>query len=126
VATALDTALFTSDVDHDLDFNGTLKDFTYRGAYHGGAASNPGWDLEESIKDETTTSPGPDAGPTPDGGGVSSDGGSVATDGGPGTSDKGGCGCRAGLGRSTSALLLWLLLALLWGRWQGRVRRPRG
>lgn len=125
-STALDTALLTGDVDHDLDFNGTVKDFTYRGAYHGGAANNPGWDLEESIKDETTTSPGPDAGPTPDGGGVSSDGGSVATDGGPGTSDKGGCGCRAGSGRSTSVLLLWLLLVLLWGRRQGRVRRLRG
>jgi MYXO-CTERM domain-containing protein len=126
---AMDTALVSADVDHDLDFNGTVKDFTYRGAYHGGMADNPGWDLEESIKDETTTSPGPDAGPTPDGGGETPDGGtatdaSVSTpDGGTDTDPGGGCGCHAGV-EANAPLPLLLFGMLLVGRWRRR-RRSR-
>lgn len=119
---AIDTALLTSDVDHDRDFNGTLKDFTYRGAYQGGEAVNPGWDLEESIKD-STTSPGPDAGPTPDGGSAP-DGGSSTPDGGPGTSDDGGCGCRAGLRPGPGAPLLLGLMMVI-GGWLMRRRQRR-
>ncbi len=132
---ALDTALVSADLDFDLDFNGTVKDFTYRGAYHGGAADNPGWDLDESIKDEIPTSPGPDAGPAPDGGDVTPDG-STPTDASAATSDAGtetntsdGCGCRAGAGTgpgsskgTPSPLLLFGLIVL--GGWL-RLRRTR-
>lgn len=43
----------TGDTDHGRDFNGFTKDFTYRGAYQGGAGSNPGWQLNAEIKDDS-------------------------------------------------------------------------
>lgn len=45
-------ATIAGDTDYDLDFNGSTKNFTYRGAYHGGAGANPGWQLNAEIKDE--------------------------------------------------------------------------
>ncbi len=45
-------ALVTGDIDHDRDFNGRSKDFTYRGAYQGGEGTNPGWQLDAATKGE--------------------------------------------------------------------------
>jgi hypothetical protein len=41
----------TDDMDHDRDFNGTVRDFTYQGAYKGGLDENPGWQLDAEIKE---------------------------------------------------------------------------
>jgi MYXO-CTERM domain-containing protein len=46
----MDLSSVSTDVDYDLDFNGTTKDFTYRGAYSGQGA-NPGWPLGDGVKD---------------------------------------------------------------------------
>ena len=40
---ALDNSSFNTFQDWDRDFNSTQHDGTYRGAYQGGAGSNPGW-----------------------------------------------------------------------------------
>jgi hypothetical protein len=71
----MDLSSVSSDVDYDLDFNGTQKDFTYRGAYSG-EGTNPGWPPGEGTKD---------GGPGADGGASSSGGG----DGGARSSSSG-------------------------------------
>lgn len=48
--TAIGTTTFTAYTDWDHDFNGTLRDETYRGAYSG-AGMNPGWQLALDFKD---------------------------------------------------------------------------
>ena len=45
----LDTTAIAGDQDFDRDFNGTMKDFRYRGAYHGDG-NNPGWAPDETHK----------------------------------------------------------------------------
>ncbi len=63
----------SSDVDYDLDFNGTKKDFTYRGAYSG-EGTNPGWPPGDGTKD----------------GGAAADGGTSSSGGGDGGASSGG------------------------------------
>lgn len=48
---ALDLSPFEHENDSGRDFNGTTKDFTYRGAYSG-EGENPGWRLDATIKGE--------------------------------------------------------------------------
>ncbi len=83
----IDLSSVSSDVAYNLDFNGTTKDFTYRGAYTG-EGTNPGWSLSDGIKQVGVTQGGDagtgDAGPNDAGSGSDSGG----TPGG-----GGGCGC---------------------------------
>ncbi|HEX8793079.1 MAG TPA: MYXO-CTERM sorting domain-containing protein [Polyangiaceae bacterium] len=81
----MDLSSVSTDVGYDLDFNGTKKDFTYRGAYSG-EGTNPGWPLGDGTKD---------GGPPPDGG--AADGG-----GGDSGSSSGGSGGGGGSGSSSS------------------------
>ena len=46
---AIDFNSINSDIEYDRDFNGTTKDFTFRGAYHGEGA-NTGWALSDELK----------------------------------------------------------------------------
>lgn len=123
----MDLSSVASDVDYDLDFNGTKKDFTYRGAYSGEGA-NPGWPLGDGTKDGgagadggASSSGGGDAGASSGGGssggsssGAGSSSGGGAGDGGASQEDPGGsssskgCGCaQAGSGGS----LAWAFAA---------------
>lgn len=126
---ALDTSLLTEDADYSRDFNGTPKDFTWRGAYQGGEAANPGWDLAESIKEPSGTPPDPDGGLPADAGpgvdasrpdGSAAQDAGVGGDGGTGGSgDGGGCGCGApgragGAGSTAHHLFAALLLGFAW------------
>lgn len=103
----IDLAAAMADADYDRDFNGTQKDFTYRGAYHG-EGTNPGWPLDATRK--PLPSGGVGGGATSGAGGAGGGGvggasgtGSGATSGagaagagnpaGPGE-DEGGCSCR--------------------------------
>jgi len=45
----LDLSFFAAHLDHDLDFDGTVKSRLFRGAYSG-SGSNPGWTLAQEIK----------------------------------------------------------------------------
>ncbi len=101
---ALDLSVVASDVDYDRDFNGTPKGgFTYRGAY-AGEGQNPGWQLDENLKDEVSVGGGSDAGPGGSGDGGRDDGGG----GGSGDGDaSGGCGCASGGGGDDP--MTWLL-----------------
>jgi hypothetical protein len=57
---ALDLATFVKDTGYDTDFNGTSKGaFTFVGAY-AGEGSNPGWALQDDLKNAA----GPSAGKT--------------------------------------------------------------
>ncbi len=85
----------TGDPDYDRDFNGTVKDFTYRGAYNGGESSNPGWHLASEIKDEVAGSDS-DADTDSDADSDTDADGTVPTAPVSGRSiDEDGCGCSA-------------------------------
>ena len=48
---------FTTETDYDLDFNGNIYDWTYRGAYSGNN-TNPGWHLKlDTMPDMKSTAP---------------------------------------------------------------------
>lgn len=116
----MDLSSVSTDVNYDRDFNGTQKDFTYRGAYSG-EGTNPG------MGDGGTSSGGSSGGGgsggsssgSSGGGGSGGSGGGVG-DGGAnqeglaGTSSSKGCGCtQAGAARSdTWAPLLGLAIAI--------------
>lgn len=83
----VDVSKASYDVDHDRDFNGTLKDFTYRGAYQG-EGTNPGWPLSDGFKPETGS------------GGTA---GAAATGGAAGTPASGGAAGATGGNAGTTA-----------------------
>jgi MYXO-CTERM domain-containing protein len=113
---AVDLSMVSNDTDYDRDFNGTKKDFTYRGAYSG-QGMNPGWQLGDGIKDGGATdggSSGASSGGGSSGGGSSSGAGSGSSGGASGSGggdgggngaapgSSGGCGCAMpGDGAST-------------------------
>lgn len=127
---ALDLSSVEGDVDFDRDFNGDVKDLTYRGAYSG-AGDNPGWALDAALKGLPNSGSG-GAGPAGSGGagpagaggatngagGSANTGGSVADDDGGGLDSDEGCSCAVSGGPSTSSWLA-VLLAL------GLLRRAR-
>jgi len=76
----VDLSAAGADVEHDRDFNGRVKDFSYRGAYQG-EGQNPGWPLADGLK--------------PLGGGA---GGTAGTGGGPSTGGAGGGPATGGSG----------------------------
>jgi hypothetical protein len=104
------SADLSADLDHDVDFNGVARDFTWRGAYHGGEAANPGWHVAEDIKPETGASPGPDAGTPPADAAPGVDAASGADAAGPGADGApstpgdsgGGCNCASAARGSTA------------------------
>ncbi len=133
---AIDLSSVNSDTDYDRDFNGTQKDFTYRGAYQG-EGTNPGWKPQDGLKSGggsagtggagtggagTGGGAGTSSGGTSAGGasaGGASSGGSGGAAGGAGASsgassgDKGGCGCRTAGSRDDAPLPLALGLVTL-------------
>ena len=139
----MDLSSVSTDVGYDLDFNGTKKDFTYRGAYSG-EGTNPGWPLGDGSKDGGTAA---DGGASDGGGGSgSSSGGSGGggssgssssgsggggADGGPnqegpaGTGSSKGCGCtQAGAAGSRAwGAILGMAVAVAGLR---RAQRRRG
>ena len=124
----IDLSQVAGDVDYDRDFNGSSKDFTYRGAYHG-EGQNPGWALADDLKPLTGA-----AGTA--GGGTGGTGtGAAAGTGGSGAAaaaavaapqvqvlavlmkTAAGCGCRtAGDSPASGWALVVLLAALGWRR----------
>lgn len=112
---ALDMSAVSGDLDVDRDFNGTPRDHTFRGAYHGGQASNPGWHLAAEIKGETQVTPlpdggvGPDSGPPSDGATGPDSGGGADAGPDPSNGDD-GCGCRAAGDEGGPGLALLFLL----------------
>jgi len=80
---SLDLSAVNSDVDFDRDFNGTEKDFSFRGAYQD-EGENPGWQLDAELK------------PLPSGGTggspVGAGGSSAAGNGSGGNSSANGAG----------------------------------
>src|SRR4029079_9822634 len=80
-STPIDLATANADADYDRDFNGTQKDFTYRGAYQG-EGTNPGWALQDGKKPLSgsagtggTSGTGGNAGSSAGGSGGASNGG---------------------------------------------------
>lgn len=153
-STAVDVSVASADVDHDRDFNGTVKDFTYRGAYHG-EGPNPGWQLADDKKPlsgaggssgsgggtggssgsasggSSGTSSGGASGSGGSSGGPSSGGSSSGAAGGSadgGSEDDGGCGCRTRRGSGSALSIALVALSLLArGRRRGRAcSRARG
>lgn len=139
----LDLSKAAADADYDRDFNGTQKDFSYRGAYQG-EGKNPGWALDATLKSAngsagsggasgsagTGTGGGGTAGSAsggaPTGGAAGSTSGGGAGVNGTGgasaeSSDDGGCGCRAAKDRPS--LVVWALVAF--GLAGARRRRSR-
>ncbi|MBK8995908.1 MAG: hypothetical protein IPM35_09200 [Myxococcales bacterium] len=141
---AIDLSSVKADTDYDRDFNGTARDFTYRGAYQG-EGTNPGWSPDATLKtgggSGGTSGSGGNGGGSGAGGassggassggassgGASSGGASSggASSGGAGagsaSDDDGGCGCRSAR-RDAGRLPGWALSALILG-W---ARRRRG
>jgi hypothetical protein len=98
----MDLSSVATDTDYDLDFNGTKKDFTYRGAYSG-EGTNPGWPLGDGLKDGGPGGGGGDGGSAGDGGvsgSSSSGGGGGSGSGGTGGSSGGGASSGSGGGSS--------------------------
>ena len=97
---AVDVSAASADLDHDRDFNGTVKDFSYRGAYHG-EGQNPGWNPDGTLK------PIPDGSSSGSGGGSSSGsgGGSSSGSGGGSSSGSGGASSSGGLPSSSGNAL---------------------
>ena len=153
VGAIYDLSAVEADSAHDVDFNGTAKDFTFRGAYQGGA-QNDGWALGATIKDALNNGgPGSDGPGRDSGGGEGADAGmdtpggdssTGAPDGmtpasaaggsdagamidGLSSSDDGGCGCRTvrGTGDGSQGVSLALLLGALSFSRQLRRRRQR-
>ncbi len=119
--TPLDLSAFTDQVAWDLDFNGQSKgSHTFRGAY-AGSGTNPGWQLDEALKEMGTASCGDgvidpgeqcDDGNTIDGDGCSAICGLEEST----TTNDDGCSCAAGARASGSfpyAGVLPMLLILL-------------
>jgi hypothetical protein len=106
----VDISKAVSDMDHDRDFNGTSKDFTYRGAYQG-EGQNPGFLLDDTFKPMTgggaggSTGAGGSSGSAGGGsaGASGTSSGGSATSGGGGVSGSGaaGSGALGGTGAST-------------------------
>jgi hypothetical protein len=135
--TKLDLSSVSTDVDYDRDFNGTAKDFTYRGAYSGeginpgvgdgGTSSGGGADGGGATGDEDsgTSSGGSGSGSGSGGssGGSSGAGGDASVDAGKpaATSSSSGCGCtEAGTSPwDARSLLIWMAIAMVAG-----FRRP--
>ncbi|MCD6499334.1 MAG: hypothetical protein J7M25_13660 [Deltaproteobacteria bacterium] len=122
---AIDLSTFAQNTDFDRDFNGTDKaGRTFRGAY-AGEGTNPGWPLDDGIKDETTQGPdggtnadgdtvadgGPDAGSTGDGAtnqdGTTGDGSATNSHG-----SSSGCSCRNTGGVPNPGLIMLLMAAM--------------
>jgi hypothetical protein len=138
---AMDLSMVSSDTDYDRDFNGTKKDFTYRGAYSG-EGMNPGWPLGDGIKDAGATGTGSSGGGSSGSSGGASSGGASSSgasssgssgavgDGGngngaaPGSSSGCGCGTPGG-GESTGILGAASIAALLLTALGVRGRRSR-
>ncbi|MFO0547971.1 MAG: MYXO-CTERM sorting domain-containing protein [Polyangiaceae bacterium] len=113
---SLDLTGAATDLDYDRDFNGTPKnEFTFRGAY-AGEGDNPGWALDDGLKDGGAMNP-----PGTGGGGVGGDGaggavsnGGSGGSGGSGSGDGGGddgCGCRVAETGRADVAPAWALLA---------------
>ncbi len=106
---ALDLSGFSTDLDHDRDFNAQPKAyFTFRGAY-AGSGMNPGWVLDEDIKsligspeDPDPEDPDPED-PDPE------------DPENPGSS-SGGCSCSNAGHPPAPQLLFWFLLLALYIR----------
>ncbi|MBX3131301.1 MAG: hypothetical protein KF718_31565 [Polyangiaceae bacterium] len=132
---AIDLSPVSSGSDHDRDFNGTLKDGTFRGAYHG-EGQNPGWSPDSTLKSGGASGGAGSGGQGPGSGGAASGGvaggglagstsggatgtGAASSGGGSGGSgaaassgdDDGGCGCRVSSTRERHPA--WLLLGAL-------------
>ncbi len=78
----------TGDMDYDLDFNGSQKTFTFRGAYQGGMDANPGWQLNAEIKS------------------ASNDGTDDNSDDTPGSDEQGNNGVSEGTGGSSGGCFI--------------------
>ncbi len=150
---AMDLAAFSQDADFDRDFNGTQKgQYTFRGAY-AGQGSNPGWSLDDNIKNMVDDSS--DGGMSDAGMDAGDSGADPATDGGsaydkeqdasadenrdgdetaeeraeehePSASHSvtGGCACTQS-GENSSALWMLLLLFALWASCRFTAQRPK-
>ena len=137
---AVDLSAAKGDTDYDRDFNGTQRDFSYRGAYQG-EGTNPGWKPDATLKGTTGSAGGGGSGGSGGGAGTAGSGGSAGSAGSAGSGgassgggapsggapsggaghggagDDGGCGCRAAGGRPASALGALFALGLLgWAR----------
>jgi MYXO-CTERM domain-containing protein len=95
----VDVSKASSDIDYDRDFNGTPKDFSYRGAYQG-EGQNPGFVLDDAFK----PLPGAGTGGSTGAGG-SSGGSSGAGASSSGGSPAGGIGGASGSGTAGSGAL---------------------
>lgn len=83
--TAIDMSVAAADLDHHVDFNGTSKGGnTFRGAY-AGSGTNPGWAIDEGIKDTEGSAPIGGSGGEGGSGGVAGSGGANASGGTAGT-----------------------------------------
>jgi hypothetical protein len=119
----VDLAAAAGDLDHDRDFNGSAKDFSYRGAYHG-EGTNPGWPLDAERK--PLPDGGAGGGPSSSGAGGAGGAGSEADDGAGAreAGDDGGCGCvLRGAGGEPPLVALAAFLALV--RRRRATARPR-
>lgn len=128
--TKMDLSSVSADVSYDRDFNGTKKDFTYRGAYSGeginpgagdGGTSSGG--SSGGSSGSSGSGSGADSGSS--GGGVSDGGGNQEGPAGPSSSK--GCGCtQAGAAGSPAwASLIGVAVALarlMRGRARARLR----
>ena len=137
---AVDLSAAKGDTDYDRDFNGTQRDFSYRGAYQG-EGTNPGWKPDATLKGTTGSAGGGGSGGSGGSAGTAGSGGSAGSAGSAGSGgassgggapsggapsggaghggagDDGGCGCRAAGGRPASALGALFALGLLgWAR----------
>ncbi|HEY3821862.1 MAG TPA: hypothetical protein VGL81_32070 [Polyangiaceae bacterium] len=133
----MDLSSVSTDVDYDRDFNGTAKDFTYRGAYSGegtnpgvgdaGTSSGGGVDGGGATGgvDSGTSSGGSGSGSGSSSGGSSGGAGDASADSGKpaATSSSGGCGCtQAGTpGSDARSLLAWMAIAMVAGFRRRRV-----
>jgi MYXO-CTERM domain-containing protein len=150
---AMDLSGANGDADYDRDFNGTTRDFTYRGAYQG-EGTNPGWALTGEKKPLAGSggggvggsgggpsggaagSAGSGTGGNANGGagtgGSSAGGGSAggATAGGAAnkadSGDSGGCGCHVAEQRPAGLFALLLLALMGLGRRRGGLSPSRG
>jgi hypothetical protein len=104
---ALDMSKVVTDVDHDVDFNGTAKaGFTFRGAY-AGEGENPGWQLTDDIKQGGGMGAG--SGGASTGSGAGGEASSSGAGGNAADETGGGCACRASLAENE---WLWSFSAL--------------
>jgi hypothetical protein len=96
----IDMSKASDDLDHEVDFNGTSKGgYTFRGAY-AGDGTNPGWAIDEAIKDTAGSVP---VGGSGGEGGAAGSGGSSASGGSAGTGVGGASEGGAGEGGSPSS-----------------------